>query len=355
MQKKKILLIASTPLSNDGLTKIEMNVIEYNKGIIDFDVACSFGFDNVYGEKLKKQGIICHCLPHKKNIVAYMVAIRKLIKSKAYSAVYIHGNSAMMFMEAIPAKMGGSKVITHCHNTKSDFPLIHYIMKPFFNLAVDEKIGCSILATKWAYCGKNIITIPNGIELEKFAYQNQIREKIREEFKWEDNKVIGHIGRFNKQKNHMRLISIFDTVNHIDCSTRLLLIGDGELKEDVTSEIRRRNLESVVYLLDYTERPQDYIQAMDIMVLPSLFEGLCLVAIEAQANGLPVLIDTLFSPETTASSQVRKLDLSQSDEEWAETILQMLKEGRCDVKEQIAEKELDYQSMMTKIQTILLK
>ena len=94
--KKKILLIASTPLANDGLTKIEMDVIQYNAETINFEIACGFGFDNQYGEKLKKEGIVCHELPNKRKVLSYMYAINKLVRKKSYDVVYIHGNSAIM-------------------------------------------------------------------------------------------------------------------------------------------------------------------------------------------------------------------------------------------------------------------
>lgn len=103
----RILLVASTPLANDGLTKIEMDVLDYNKGVIQFEVACGFGFDNEYGDKLQNAGIVCRPLPHKRNVLAYMNTIYKLVKKEIYDSVYIHGNSAMMFMEAIPSKLAG--------------------------------------------------------------------------------------------------------------------------------------------------------------------------------------------------------------------------------------------------------
>lgn len=223
-----------------------------------------------------------------------MRAIQKLIKEHNYDIAYIHGNSALMFLEIIPAKLGGTHVITHCHNTKSNFPIVHYIMKPIFNLNVDKKIGCSSLASRWAYCGNNIITIPNGVETDRFIFDERVRKQIRSQLKWETCKIVGHIGRFNKQKNHIKLIRIFDEMNKMDNTTRLILIGDGELRESIISEIDRRELSQYVQILPFTDRPQDYMQAMDIMIMPSLFEGLCLVAVESQANGLPVLIDNFF-------------------------------------------------------------
>ena len=252
---KQILLIASRPLANDGLTKIEMDVIKYNKGIIDFEVACGFGFDNLYGDQLHKQQIKCHSLPQKKKAFEYMRAIYKLVKKEKYDAIYIHGNSAMMFMEAIPSKIAGARVITHCHNTKSDYPLIHYIAKPFFNMAVDTKIGCSLLASKWAYCGKNIITIVNGVEIDQFKYDEKKRLEVRKSLEWSENKIVGHIGRFSKQKNHKKLINIFSEMYKKDHSMRLLLIGDGDLKNEIENQIRNMKLENVVCIINQTEKP----------------------------------------------------------------------------------------------------
>lgn len=354
MEKKKILVIASTPLKDDGLTKIEMDVIRYNKSIIDFEVACGFGFDNKYGEELKNKGIKCIALPKKKDVFRYMQSIKKVVSKGKYDSVYIHGNSAMMFLEAIPSKIGGSRVITHCHNTKSKYPLVHYLMKPIFNISVDVKVACSSFAAKWAYFGKRIKIIVNGVRVDQFRFNPKIRSHVRREFNWEDKKIIGHIGRFTYQKNHLRLLEIFNTMYLKDDDCRLLLIGDGELSSEIKQKILELNLNSVVKIISHTDKPQDYMQAMDVMIIPSLFEGLCLVAVEAQASGLPVLIDTRFSPETTASKLAISLNLSQTNDEWANVALVMIKNGRYDVCEEIINKRMDWKDMMIQIQEVLV-
>lgn len=352
--KKKIFMIATTPLNNDGLTKIEMDVILYCQDYIIFDLACGYELSHIYAEKLQALGVCFYKLPDKKKILSYMFAIQNLVKRKKYSTVYIHGNSAMMFLETIPSKLGGAKTITHCHNTKSNFPLFHYMLKPFFNAAADVKIGCSIFATKWAYMGKRIITIPNGVDLMRFCYDEEKSREVRKKLGWETEKIVGHIGRMNKQKNHKKLISVFHRMHGIDDSVRLLLIGNGELKEDIATQIEVLGISDLVKIINNTDRPQDYMQAMDIMVLPSLFEGLCLVAIEAQANGLPVLLDDLFSPETRVSDLAFSLKLTESDEIWAKKTLEIMKAGRHDVMDQIRANKMEYHVMMDRIKKVLL-
>lgn len=352
--KKKILMIATTPLNNDGLTKIEIDVILYCRDCIVFDLACGYELSNIYAKKLQQLGICFYKLPDKKKILSYMYAIRNLVRKKNYSTVYVHGNSAMMFLETMPSKLGGAKTVTHCHNTKSDFPLIHYMLKPFFNSVADLKIGCSMFATKWAYMGKRIITIPNGVDLTRFRYDEEKSKEIRKKLGWETQKIVGHIGRMNKQKNHKKLISVFHKMHEMDDSVRLLLIGNGDLKEDIIEQIKTLGIADCVKIINSTDRPQDYMQAMDIMVLPSLFEGLCLVAVEAQANSLPVLLDTVFSPETSASDLAFSLDLKDSDEIWAKKIFVIMKGGRRDVTAQIRENKMEYHVMMDRIKRALL-
>lgn len=352
--KKKILLIASRPLANDGLTKIEMDIIRFNKDVIQFEIACGFGFDNEYGTELRKSGIPCLILPEKKNVYKYMSEIKHLVETGDYDSVYIHGNSAMMFLEAFPSKLAETRVITHCHNTKSNYPWIHYIIKPFFNMSVDEKIGCSTLASRWAYCGKHINTIANGVDIDSFRFDKNKREDIRNMLEWTQNIIVGHVGRFNRQKNHKKLIDIFSKMYKKDNNCRLLLIGDGELRLEMEEKIKELGLKDAVHIVEHTRRPQDYMQAMDIMIMPSLFEGLCLAAVEAQANSLPVLIDNFFSPETLATDMSGNLNLKASDEKWAKTAFEMIKSGRKDVSEQLKEKNMGYQDMMIKIQKVLL-
>jgi len=140
-----------------------------------------------------------------------------------------------------------------------------------------------------------------------------------------------------------------------DHSMRLLLIGDGDLKNEIENQIRNMKLENVVCIINQTEKPQDYMAAMDIMIIPSLFEGLCLVALEAQANGLPVLIDNFFTPETKASNLVKQMDLRDENTVWAETAISLLEKGRHDVSKQLIEEKMDKEDMMKSIQDILVK
>jgi glycosyltransferase involved in cell wall biosynthesis len=351
---KKGLLLASCPPNHDGLTKIEFDVLKYNKNVIDFDLACD-QINDEYDTLLKEMGVKTYILKNKKNPARYMQSIFQLVKRQKYDFVYIHGNSAMMVLESLPAKLAKTNVITHCHNTKSNYPFVHKLVKPLFNKTVDVKIGCSSLASQWAYLGKGIYTIVNGIDIKRFRYQSADRDAIRTRLGWQNKLIVGNIGRFSKQKNHRRLIEIFDELCKINADYRLLLIGEGELREDIQQLINDKGLGQFVDILDYTDEPEKYLSAMDILVMPSLFEGLGLVALEAQANGLPVLIDTFFPPETSATENCERLSLSDGDHIWAAKIDQMVKDGRREVSDELYANNLDQEDMMKAIQRLLLK
>ena len=352
---KKILLLATTPFLNDGLTKIEKDIFRYSKHDIDFSVASSFGFENAFGKELMSEGIACYKLSPKRSVLKYMIDIYKLSSEQDFDSVYIHGNSAMMFIEALPVWLAGkSRIITHCHNTASKYPFFHKLFKPFFNQIVTQKIACSKDAAEWAYCGENIKIVVNGVDVEKFAFDPVKREEKRKELGWDDAYIIGHIGRFNFQKNHSFLIEVFEKVQQKLPESRLLLIGTGELEDQIRKTVKNKGLEEKVCFLGNTDFVADYVQAMDVFVLPSLFEGLCLSAIEVQANGLPTIISSNITEETLATSCITPLSLRMPLKDWVEKIVACRSSKRKDTQQVLKEKGLDSGRMLAEIHSILL-
>lgn len=353
--KKKILIIATTPFLNDGLTKIEMDIYDWYKEKADFEFASSFGFENRFGAKLTDEKVPTHLLSQKRNVLAYMNSIFRLVNNNNYDVIYIHGNSALMFLEAVPARFGRAKaIVAHCHNTKTNYPIVHYLAKPVFNLVLDKKIGCSSLATHWAFCGKNIITIPNGVDTDKFQYNNELRYLTRKELGIKSETLIGHIGRFSEQKNHMKIVDVFNNYKKIDKSAKLLLIGNGEKKNEVKNRIKKNSLENDVIFIDETLRPENYMSAMDVMFMPSVFEGLCLVALEAQANGLPLVISDKFSYETIITKYVTMIDIEADDDTWVHAIKNSINNNGHYNISYLEKKQIDWKTMMEQIGEVVL-
>ena len=330
-----------------------MDLIDSSSDDLDFDVA-SFGYYYGYDEYLKTKGIRYYKLSEKRHVLSYMRDINKIVRTGRYQKVYIHGNSSLMIMEALPCKLAGAKVITHCHNTNPHEAYFRYCFcKPLFNCLTDCRIACSKEAADWAYYGKRMI-VHNGIDISRFTFDKDVRESVRKKLGLSEYCVVGNIGTFNKQKNHRRLISIFEEMIRIKPDAKLLLIGDGELKELIVSDISQRGLSKYVTVMDYVDDPENYLQAMDVMIIPSLHEGFCLSALEAQVSGLPVIVSEEIPEAAFVSDCCVSMNLKDSDGKWARKALEMLNIERYDRSESIAQKGYDSRLMTDSIRDILL-
>ena len=190
---------------------------------------------------------------------------------------------------------------------------------------------CSSLAGEWTY-GKKAVTerrcifLKNGIETQKYAYNRAIREGKRKELGITDNFVIGHIGRFMQQKNHAFLIDIFSAVKKMNPKAKLLLVSEGRLMDEIKQKVSSLGLQNDVLFLGFRNDINELMQAMDVFVLPSLWEGLPFTLVEAQAAGLPCVISDVISDESIVTDLIKKESLKQSAEIWAKKILNVYDE-----------------------------
>ncbi len=353
---KRILLLATAPFRNDGLTKIEMDVFRYNKDIFQFSIASAFGFANPFGKEFAANGVPCYELEPKKHVFQYMKSIYRLVSEKKFDTVYIHGNSAMMFLEALPVWFSGkSKIVTHCHSTNSRYPVFHKLFKPFFNRIVAKKIACSKGAADWAYSGDNIKIITNGVDLAKFAFDYAKREQMRSGLGLENKFVIGHVGRFVPEKNHAFLIRFFELLQKQIPESRLLLIGSGSTEEDIKSLVMTKGLSEKVLFPGDTDRVSDYLQAMDLFVFPSLYEGFGLTVLEAQANGMTVLVADTLPEEIMATECIKVISLKSPVDDWVKIAVSYRYAKRKETQNILRSKGFDLIKMMSKIQNVLLE
>lgn len=352
--KEKILLISSRPFEHSGMTKIELDIIDGASEKIDFSVA-SFDYCFEYDELLNNKRINHYRLSNKKYVLSYMRDIYRIVKNGDYKKVYIHGNSSLMLLEALPSKVAGAKIITHCHNGKPQNGLLkYYIFKPFFNCVLDTKIACSKKAAEWAYCGEYTV-INNGIDINRFKYNKDVRKAVRQNLGLSKSCVVGHIGNFNEQKNHKKLISIFEKIIKIKPNSKLLLIGEGELKKEIEEIVKKKGLSDKVIFMGYINDPEKYLQAMDIMVIPSVFEGFCLTALEAQVSGLPVVTSEKIPDEALVVDSCEKMQLEDKSEKWAKKAIGMLNIERKDNSKLLYERGYSLGHMVESINNILLK
>ena len=348
---KKILVI--TPkITNNGITAVINSILENNDDY-DFTLAGEF-FDNApeipaYVNTLK--------LPPQEKPSAYYRAIKKAAREGGYDAAYIHGNNALMFLETLAVKAGGiSKVIAHCHNSSAVHKAAHHILKPIFNSLVSCKIACSEVSAKWAYNGKDVIIIPNGIDAGQVSFDAKRRAEIRMKLGLSDDCImIGNFGRPSVQKNQTFILDILKEVLKIGADVRLIMFGRRGDYPTLDEMIKGSGIENKVIMLLPEEYSLEWYNALDAMLMPSIFEGLSLCAIEAQANGLPLIISDHLSPETYATKYSVKESLGSSAAKWAETMLNAidtLPRGE-DMRGEIREAGLTEEIMLSEISKVI--
>ena len=264
------------------------------------------------------------------NHFSYKNAWKDFFKSHSdYTIIHGHVRSTASIYLKI-AKRYNLTTIAHSHSISSGSG-IKAVIKDVFQLPIrhisDYFLACSETAGQWLFGDKVVASnkfkiLNNAIDVEEFTFNNQIREAIRYDYGIEDKLVIGHVGRFHSAKNHEFLIDIFKSVHNKVNNSVLLLIGDGALKESIQMKVRKEKLENSVIFAGVRSDVPDIFQGMDIFVMPSLFEGLPVTLIEAQASGLKIFASDVITNEVAITDNIEFLSLNRSAEVWAERIME---------------------------------
>lgn len=281
-----------------------------------------------YQNKLKKLGSKIYFLPAPRNLIQYKKSINNILDN-GYDIVHFNKNSLANSFPIIYAKQHHThpKIILHSHNTAPTHNIVglkflHNINKKILKNKVDYRIACSIEAKKWMFNpNESVEIINNGIDTNKFRFSVEKRQKIRQ--KLNINKtdlVIGNVGRFNRQKNHTELINIYNELLKEMPNSKLILIGEGEEKNKIINFIREKGLEKNVILVGTTSKVDEYLSAMDIFLMPSLYEGLPIAAVEAQASGLNVFVSDNISAEVYITSYIHPISLLDPSQKNAKCI-----------------------------------
>ena len=228
-----------------------------------------------------------------KNIFKYVFELLKFYRQNEYKIIHGHvPNSAIFYFglaRRVPCK------IMHSHSTKmADIfwkRIRNWLLTRFVKLVASEYAACSEDAARFLF-GRNskVTIINNAIDVERYLFNNDDRKNTRQSLGLTNEFLIGHIGRFSAVKNHQFILSVFSEVYEKNQDMRLILVGEGELKKEIVQKVERLGLSNVVTILSATNCIEKYMSAIDFLILPSLFEGLGLVGIEAQASGLNVLV-----------------------------------------------------------------
>ena len=280
-----------------------------------------------------------------------------------YQIVHSHTSSKSVFPLWIAKKKGVPVRIAHSHNTKSEKGIqgwIRNIFKIPLKKVATNLCACGNEAAIWLY-GKDyfykgkVTVVPNVIECSWFVYNEQKRNEIRSQLHIDDNTlVLGCVARFSPQKNLLYLIDLFHEFHQKVTDSRLLLLGDGELKEDIINQIQKYNLRDSVIMTGVVSNVSDYEQAMDVFLMPSFFEGLPLSLIEAQISGLKCFVSTGVPQEADKTGLVSFIPLDKGSRYWAEQIVSQLPYTRRSYLHEMQEAGYDAETSAKKLQDYYL-
>lgn len=333
---KRILQIGAGNFGRGGQSTIVLNFgLNQDSSKVVFDYLI---IDKVSNEKYIKQienkGGKVYELKLKSSIEK-IYNLKKFFKNSNYETIHIHISVAKIstFIIQLLFKLyGGKTIILHSHSTGIDTNkgnrkialLRHNIFKKILPLMTDEFLACSKMAGEWLYPKKyqnRVKIINNGIDVEKYKFNLEKRNYLRRKMNLENKFILGHVGRFSHSKNHEFLIEIFNEVQKIEKESVLLLIGNGELEQEIKEKAKKLNLNDKVIFLGVTDKVEDYLQIMDIFLLPSRFEGLPIVGVEAQASGLQCFFSKNITEELKITKLCQFLNINILPKEWAKKIL----------------------------------
>ena len=303
--------------------------LDKSKFQMDFAVAEKGVYDS---EILSYGGKIYNITPKSKNILKNFNDIKNIVKANQYMYVLRTSQHSLSALELLAAKMGGAKkCIYRSSNSNSGSTncinqLMHkiFIFMPqhFSNVKIAPSTEAAIFMFGKNYVTKGKVTIiHNGLDLNLYEYSESARKRIRKEFAIGDTTVvIGHIGRFNYQKNHNFLIDVFKNYHKSNSNSILLLVGIGELENEIKEKIQKEHLENLVIFAGLRNDIRDLLSAMDVFVFPSFYEGMPNTVIEAQACGLPCVIADTITKEANVTNLVTYCSLNDSMESWKDSI-----------------------------------
>ena len=336
-----------TAMNRGGLENMIMNYyrnIDRNK--VQFDFLTHRAEDQDFDDEIKKLGgKIYHISRLNPFSYRYLRELNHFFQTHTeYRIIHVHQDCLSGVALKIAKKNGVPVRIAHCHSSSQDKGVKYYIKliyKKNIKKYATKLFACGDKAGKWMFETDYFETLPNAIDAKKYVFDVSKRIAMRKELNLGESYVIGHVGRFSKVKNHEFLLDVFENIYRINQNTKLLLVGTGEKKKDIEKIVREKQLENCVIFTGLRIDINMIMQAMDIFVLPSLYEGVPVTMVEAQAAGLPCIISDRVPLDCKITENVRQLPLDSPISEWTDSILKYQNFKRENMYEAIVKKNYD--------------
>lgn len=308
---------------------VEAVVSNYLRAIddseLEFDVIYDADSSADAPQDLLEKGVSFIKVPPYQKVFSYVKAVKRICRQRGYDAVHVHMNTLSVFPLFAAWLAGVPHRICHNHSTTSRREtkrnILKMILRPFCPLFATEYAACGEMAARWMFGEKHyldgkVTVFNNAVDIKKYAFDSSARSSVRARLGLEDCYVIGHVGRFVNVKNHGFLLGLFAEYLKVNDKAALLLVGDGELLEKIKERAHELGINEKVVIITDADCAAPYYSAMDVFCLPSLYEGLPVVAVEAQASGLFCLLSDKITDECKVSDRLDFLSIENGFEPW---------------------------------------
>ena len=305
-----------------GTQHFIMNLYEsIDRTRVQFDVILHEQTEGDYCDRIRELGGKVYKLPRMTGKpIENLRGIRKIVREGKYNIVIRHTPNAVVAPQLWAAKRGGAKcVILHSHATDDPAKTLHRIGRFVSRHMKIQRFACSEAAGQWMF-GRNrpFTIVKNAIDTQHFAFSPEKRVAIREELGIRDCKLYGHVGNFVPVKNHTFLMRVFAELAREDSAARFICVGDGELRVEIEEDAKMLGIKDKVFFAGIRHDTDAIMSSMDVLIFPSIHEGIPLTLIEAQAAGLPILMSEAVSKDVEVTENlVHRRNIAEEPAVWA--------------------------------------
>lgn len=318
-------------MNGGGVESVVMNYYRHiDRTKVQFDFIVCEGSERIPSNEIESLGGRVFLIPGYKELPRYLSEIEELFRVQGWQIVHSQVNALSVFPLRAAKRAGVPVRIAHSHSTSGRGEharnAVKWVLKRFSRLYPTDLAACGIYAGEWLFGkGADFTVFPNAIELERFSFDREVRAEVRRELRIQDSTfAVGHLGRFVSQKNHAFLIRAFARFHEEAPDSVLLLAGAGPLQEGAEALVAELGIQDSVRFLGQRSDANRLYQAFDAFALPSLYEGFCVVGVEAQAAGLPCLFSDAITREVGLDPRSRFLPLDE--QAWADALTRIRSE-----------------------------
>ncbi len=315
-------------LKRDGITSSQIEYIKHmNLEEIKINIASVNEPEKDVVEEFKGLGCDVIQFPNRsKMLLRYILSLYSHIKKEAYDVIHVHGSSSLMAIELLIGKVAGiRKRIAHSRNTTCKYKAIDSLLRPLFYRSYNCALACGKDAGEWLFPNRAFVVLHNGKDLSKFSYNEITRKRIRNKFQIDNDIVIGFVGSLTFQKNILFVLEFFKSFHDTCSNSSLFIMGEGEERENIESFILDNNLKEKVHLMGRISNVNEILQAMDVMILPSRYEGLPNVVLEWQIAGLPSVISDRITKECIVTDFIYSESIDNGVYNWIKKTKEIIK------------------------------